>query len=81
VVRPRLADAEFFFNTDLKSKLIDRLPQLETAIFQQKLGTIKDKTDRITELAGYIAEQIGADVAQAKRAGLLAKCDLMTSMV
>lgn len=81
VVRPRLADAEFFFNTDLKSKLIDRLPQLETAIFQQKLGTIKDKTDRITELAGYIAEQIGADVTQAKRAGLLAKCDLMTSMV
>ncbi|KGK18631.1 glycine--tRNA ligase subunit beta [Vibrio navarrensis] len=81
VVRPRLADAEFFFNTDRKSKLIDRLPQLETAIFQQKLGTIKDKTDRITELAGYIAEQIGADVEKSKRAGLLAKCDLMTSMV
>ncbi|MBE4582390.1 glycine--tRNA ligase subunit beta [Vibrio navarrensis] len=81
VVRPRLADAEFFFHTDRKSKLIDRLPQLETAIFQQKLGTIKDKTDRITELAGYIAEQIGADVEKSKRAGLLAKCDLMTSMV
>lgn len=81
VVRPRLADAEFFFNTDLKSKLVDHLPQLETAIFQQKLGTIKDKTDRITELAGYIAEQIGADVEKSKRAGLLAKCDLMTSMV
>ncbi|PSU68512.1 glycine--tRNA ligase subunit beta [Photobacterium phosphoreum] len=81
VVRPRLADAEFFFNTDLKSKLVDRLPQLETAIFQKQLGTIKDKTDRITELAGYIADQIGADVTNAKRAGLLAKCDLMTSMV
>ncbi|WP_305460137.1 glycine--tRNA ligase subunit beta [Photobacterium leiognathi] len=81
VVRPRLADAEFFFNTDLKSKLIDRLPQLETAIFQKQLGTIKDKTDRITELAGYIADKIGADVDNAKRAGLLAKCDLMTSMV
>lgn len=81
VVRPRLADAEFFFNTDRKSKLVDRLPQLETAIFQQKLGTIKDKTDRITELVGYIAEQIGADVEKSKRAGLLAKCDLMTSMV
>ncbi|PSV35049.1 MULTISPECIES: glycine--tRNA ligase subunit beta [unclassified Photobacterium] len=81
VVRPRLADAEFFFNTDLKSKLIDRLPQLETAIFQKQLGTIKDKTDRITELAGYIADKIGADVTNAKRAGLLAKCDLMTSMV
>ncbi|WP_318479464.1 glycine--tRNA ligase subunit beta [Photobacterium leiognathi] len=81
VVRPRLADAEFFFNTDLKSKLIDRLPQLETAIFQKQLGTIKDKTDRITVLAGYIADKIGADVDNAKRAGLLAKCDLMTSMV
>ncbi|KII78955.1 glycine--tRNA ligase subunit beta [Vibrio renipiscarius] len=81
VVRPRLADAEFFFNTDRKSPLIDRLPQLETAIFQKQLGTIKDKTDRITELAGYIAEQIGADVEKSQRAGLLAKCDLMTSMV
>ncbi len=81
VVRPRLADAEFFFNTDLKSKLIDRLPQLETAIFQKQLGAIKDKTDRITELAGYIADKIGADVDNAERAGLLAKCDLMTSMV
>lgn len=81
VVRPRLADAEFFFNTDRKRPLIDRLPELEHAIFQKQLGTIKDKTDRITELAGYIADQIGADVEQSKRAGLLAKCDLMTSMV
>lgn len=81
VVRPRLADAEFFFDTDRKHPLIDRLPQLETAIFQKQLGTIKDKTDRITELAGYIADKIGADVEKAKRAGLLAKCDLMTSMV
>ncbi len=81
VVRPRLADAEFFFNTDRKRPLVDRLPLLENAIFQQQLGTIKDKTDRITELAGYIAEQIGADVEKSKRAGLLAKCDLMPSMV
>jgi len=81
VVRPRLADAEFFFNTDRKRPLIDRLPELEQAIFQKQLGTIKDKTDRITELAGYIAEQIGADVKKSQRAGLLAKCDLMTSMV
>ncbi|TDM55915.1 glycine--tRNA ligase subunit beta [Aliivibrio fischeri] len=81
VVRPRLADAEFFFNTDRKRPLIDRLPELEQAIFQKQLGTIKDKTDRITELAGYIAEQIGADVEKSQRAGLLAKCDLMTSMV
>ena len=81
VVRPRLADAEFFFNTDRKRPLIDRLPELDQAIFQKQLGTIKDKTDRITELAGYIAEQIEADVEKSKRAGLLAKCDLMTSMV
>ncbi|MCF6458293.1 glycine--tRNA ligase subunit beta [Pseudoalteromonas sp. MMG024] len=81
VVRPRLADAEFFFNTDRKRPLIDRLPELDQAIFQKQLGTIKDKTDRITELAGYIAEQIEADVEKSKRASLLAKCDLMTSMV
>ncbi|CAM2962867.1 glycine--tRNA ligase subunit beta [Vibrio rarus] len=81
VVRPRLADAEFFFNTDRKRPLIDRLPELEQAIFQKQLGTIKDKTDRITALSGYIAKQIGADVEKATRAGLLAKCDLMTSMV
>ncbi|PMG57747.1 glycine--tRNA ligase subunit beta [Vibrio splendidus] len=81
VVRPRLADAEFFFNTDRKRPLIDRLAELNQAIFQKQLGTIKDKTDRITELAGYIAEQIDADVEKSKRAGLLAKCDLMTSMV
>ncbi|MCA0938045.1 glycine--tRNA ligase subunit beta [Vibrio alginolyticus] len=81
VVRPRLADAEFFFNTDRKRPLIDRLPELENAIFQKQLGTIKDKTDRIAALAGYIAKQIGADVEKSTRAGLLAKCDLMTSMV
>ncbi len=81
VVRPRLADAEFFFNTDRKRTLESHLPELETAIFQKQLGTIKDKTDRITELAGLIAEAIGADVVKSKRAGLLAKCDLMTSMV
>ncbi|WP_413285495.1 glycine--tRNA ligase subunit beta [Vibrio sp. MA40-2] len=81
VVRPRLADAEFFFNTDRKRPLIDRLPELETAIFQKQLGTIKDKTDRITTLAGYIAQKIGADVDKSTRAALLAKCDLMTSMV
>ncbi len=81
VVRPRLADAEFFFNTDRKKKLVDRLPMLEKAIFQKKLGTIKDKTDRIVELAAYIAEQIGADVTDTRRAATLAKCDLMTDMV
>ena len=81
VVRPRLTDAEFFFKTDLKQKLVDRLPRLETVLFQQQLGTLKDKTDRIEQLSGEIAKQIGADEAKAKRAGLLSKCDLMTNMV
>lgn len=81
VVRPRLTDAEFFFKTDLKQKLVDRLPRLETVLFQQQLGTLKNKTDRIEQLAGEIAKQIGADEAKAKRAGLLSKCDLMTNMV
>ena len=81
VVRPRLTDAEFFFKTDLKQKLVDRLPRLETVLLQQQLGTLKDKTDRIEQLAGEIAKQIGADEVKAKRAGLLSKCDLMTNMV
>lgn len=82
VVRPRLADAEFFFNTDRKKKrLEDHLPRLQTVLFQQQLGTLRDKTDRIQALAGWIAGQIGADVNHATRAGLLSKCDLMTNMV
>ncbi|PLR37920.1 glycine--tRNA ligase subunit beta [Chimaeribacter californicus] len=81
VVRPRLADAEFFFNTDRKQRLEDNLPRLETVLFQKQLGTLRDKTDRIQALAGWIAGQIGADVEHARRAGLLSKCDLMTNMV
>lgn len=81
VVRPRLADAEFFFNTDRKKRLEDNLPRLETVLFQQQLGTLRAKTDRIQAMAGWIAGQIGADVNHATRAGLLSKCDLMTNMV
>nr|WP_113865625.1 glycine--tRNA ligase subunit beta [Brenneria salicis]NMN90021.1 glycyl-tRNA synthetase beta chain [Brenneria salicis ATCC 15712 = DSM 30166]RBP64330.1 glycyl-tRNA synthetase beta chain [Brenneria salicis ATCC 15712 = DSM 30166]RLM31447.1 glycine--tRNA ligase subunit beta [Brenneria salicis ATCC 15712 = DSM 30166] len=81
VVRPRLADAEFFFNTDRKKRLEDHLPRLETVLFQQQLGTLRDKTDRIQALAGWVAARIGADVDHATRAGLLSKCDLMTNMV
>ncbi len=81
VVRPRLADAEFFFNTDRKKRLEDNLPRLEAVLFQQQLGTLRDKTDRIQALAGWVAGQIGADVNHATRAGLLSKCDLMTNMV
>ncbi|BBV06787.1 TPA: glycine--tRNA ligase subunit beta [Providencia stuartii] len=81
VVRPRLADAEFFFKTDRKQRLEDNLPRLETVLFQQQLGTLRDKTDRLEALSGWVAAKIGADVNHATRAGLLAKCDLMTNMV
>ena len=81
VVRPRLADAEFFFKTDRKKRLEDNLPRLATVMFQKQLGTLRDKTDRIEALSGWIADRIGADVENAKRAGLLSKCDLMTNMV
>lgn len=81
VIRSRLVDAEFFFNNDRKKRLVDHLPSLESIVFQQKLGTLRDKTDRIQRLSGWIASQIGADVSNAIRAGLLSKCDLMTNMV
>ncbi|EIU7557894.1 glycine--tRNA ligase subunit beta [Providencia rettgeri] len=81
VVRPRLADAEFFFKTDRKQRLEDNLPRLETVLFQKQLGTLRDKTDRLEALSGWVANKIGADVNHATRAGLLAKCDLMTNMV
>jgi len=81
VVRPRLADAEFFFNTDRKRPLFDRLHELDSVLFQKQLGTLRDKTDRIASLARFIAESIGCDVAKTERAALLSKCDLMTNMV
>lgn len=81
VVRPRLADAEFFYKTDLKQSLADRLPRLETLLFQQQLGTVKDKALRLESLAGFIAEKINANVTHAKRAALLSKCDLVTNTV
>ncbi|MEO2281445.1 glycine--tRNA ligase subunit beta [Pseudoalteromonas pernae] len=81
VVRPRLADAQFFFETDKKKTLESRLESLGTVLFQKQLGTLKDKSERISALSGYIAEQLGADKALAERAGLLSKTDLMTEMV
>lgn len=81
VVRPRLADAEFFFNTDKKNTLASRLSSLETVVFQQKLGTLKNRVERISALAKYIAQQINANSDDAARAGLLSKADLMTNMV
>lgn len=81
VIRPRLSDAEFFWQQDKKHKLADRTDRLDTVVFQKKLGTLGDKTARITALAGSIAKQLGANAQQAMRAAELAKCDLMTEMV
>lgn len=81
VVRPRLSDAQFFFNTDRKVKLAERLDSLKTVLFQQQLGTLFEKSERISQVAGFIAAKIGADQAAAARAGLLSKTDLMTNMV
>lgn len=81
VVRPRLADAEFFFNTDKKQTLESRIASLDSVVFQQQLGTLKDRVERIANVAGFIAESLGANGTDAKRAGLLSKTDLMTNMV
>ena len=81
VVRPRLTDAEFFFKQDQKVKLESRNERLKTVVFQAQLGTVYEKAERISELAAFIAAQIGGDVALAQRAGILSKCDLATEMV
>lgn len=81
VIRPRLADARFFFETDKKHTLESRLDSLDSVLFQKQLGTLKEKSVRIAELAKAIANKIGADEEHAHRAGLLSKTDLMTNMV
>lgn len=81
VVRPRLADAQFFFTTDQKTPLIQRVDKLHTVLFQKQLGTLGDKAERISKLAGYIAGELNDNVEAAIRAGLLAKADLVTDMV
>lgn len=81
VVRPRLTDAQFFFGVDKKTKLAERLESLGTVLFQQKLGTLREKSERIAKLSGYIAGKIGANAEHATRAGLLSKTDLMSNMV
>ncbi|MDG1123121.1 MAG: glycine--tRNA ligase subunit beta [Glaciecola sp.] len=81
VIRPRLADAEFFFNTDKKHSLASRLESLNSILFQKQLGTLAEKAKRIEQVAGFIAQSIGANADHAARAGLLAKTDLMTEMV
>lgn len=81
VIRPRLADAEFFFATDKKQTLESRLASLENVLFQKQLGTLKAKSERIADLSKYIANSIGANSDNAYRAGLLSKTDLMSEMV
>ena len=81
VVRPRLSDARFFFETDQKSRLEERVPQLANIVYHNKLGTQLDRTERIQLLAGKIARALGADAALAERAAWLAKADLLTGMV
>ena len=81
VLRARLADTKFFWDQDLKISLEDRLPALDDIVFHAKLGTVGERVKRLVELSGYIAEQIGADVEQAKRAALLCKADLVSGMV
>jgi len=81
VIRPRFADAEFFWNQDRKQKLESHLDSLATVVFHKKLGSLMDKTKRVASLATYIAGEIGADEKKVERATLLSKCDLMSSMV
>ena len=81
VIRPRLADAEFFFNTDKKQTLESRLESLKSILFQKQLGTVYEKSQRIASMSKSIAAMLGADQTAAHRAGLLCKTDLMTNMV
>ena len=81
VIRPRLADAEFFFNTDKKHTLESRLMKLESVLFQKQLGSLKEKSERIAQLSEFIAVELNENKDDAYRAGLLSKTDLLTDMV
>jgi glycyl-tRNA synthetase beta chain len=81
VVRPRLSDARFFFETDKKTTLEARVPKLVNVVYHNKLGSQLQRMERVQKLAGEIAAQIDADVEDAKRAAYLAKADLLTDMV
>ncbi len=81
VVRPRLADAQFFYETDLKTKLCDRVSELANSIYHNKLGTALERSERIQAIAKWLAPLLGADTDQAQRAALLAHADLNTQMV
>jgi glycyl-tRNA synthetase beta chain len=81
VIRARLSDAKFFYETDLKTRLEDRLPKFENIVFHEKLGTQAERIARIERLAAEIAPLVGADVEKTKRAARLAKADLLTEVV
>lgn len=81
VIRPRLADAAFFFETDKKTSLEDRRDKLKSVTFQAQLGSVYDKTERIKRLAGFIAKQLGTDISAAERSAQLCKSDLVSLMV
>ncbi|MFP6847812.1 MAG: glycine--tRNA ligase subunit beta [Pseudomonas sp.] len=81
VVRPRLTDAEFFFKQDKKQKLESFNQRLANVVFQAQLGSVYDKAQRVSALAGFIAQRIGGDAKRAARAGILCKCDLASEMV
>jgi len=81
VIRPRLADAMFFWQQDRKQPLAERMDALKSVVFQSKLGSIHDKTERVAKLAESIAKGIGANLEHTSRAVALSKCDLVTEMV
>jgi glycyl-tRNA synthetase beta chain len=81
VIRARLSDAKFFYETDLKTRLEDRLPKFEHIVFHEKLGTQAERIARIVALAGELAPLVGADRAKAERAAQLCKADLLTEVV
>jgi len=81
VIRPRLGDAKFFWEQDNKKKLQDHIESLDKVVFQNKLGSVGDKSRRVASIAESIAKDLNENTEYAKRAGLLSKCDLMTEMV
>jgi glycyl-tRNA synthetase beta chain len=81
VIRARLSDAKFFYETDLKTRLEDRLPKFDSIVFHEKLGMQAERIKRIERLAGELASLVGADVEKIQRAAHLAKADLLTEVV
>lgn len=81
VIRPRFSDAKFFWNQDLRQPLLDYFDKLEFIVFQDKLGSVADRSRRVAQLSRYIATSIGEDPDLVERAAILSKCDLATSMV